>query len=371
MIRGGVMTAKAIAAVVTSPGVVEIQQFTVPAVSEDDAIVRIEASGICGTDYEMFSGDLATPYPIILGHEPLGIIQEIGPEASRRWGVSEGDRVAIYTSYRCGRCDACVGTNSELCPNKGKFGFTTAGRPPALWGGNAELMYLPPGSVVYPIEKSLPSELAVLFNPLAGAFNWAVDAPGLQRGDSIAILGPGQRGLCSIIAAREAGASKVIITGIGRDDHKLALARDLGANLTINVEQDDPVSMVMEATNGVGVDVVLDVSAYSVDPVVQAVRMVKKQGTVILAGLKGRRPLVGFSTDEIVWKQVTMKGVLSVTFSSFERAIEIIQSRRYPLEKLHTHSFPVEETETALKTLSGEVGVGAINVSITPTSRSD
>ena len=365
------MATTAIAAVLTSPGAMEIQEFTIPPVGEDDALVRIEASGICGTDYEMFRGDLATPYPIILGHEPLGIIDEIGSEASRRWGVRKGDRVAIYTSYQCGKCDACVGSEGERCPNRGGFGFTTAERPPGLWGGNAEVMYLPPGAVVYPIDKSLPAELAVLFNPMAGAFNWAVDAPGLKKGDSIAILGPGQRGLCSIIAAREAGASMVIITGTGRDEHKLALARDLGADLTINVEQDDPVRRVMEATNGVGVDVVLDVSAYSVEPVVQAVRMVRKEGTVIVAGLKGRRPLVDFSTDEIVWKQVTMKGVLSVTFSSFERAIETIQSRRHHLERLHTHSFPVEETEMALKTLSGELGAGAINVSITPRPRSN
>ena len=363
------MAESAKAAVVTGPGVIEIQEFTVPPIGEDDALVRIEASGICGSDYEWYRGDLPIPYPIILGHEPLGIIHEIGPRAMERWGVKQGDRVAIRTSYRCGKCDACAQGKGEPCPNGGGFGLTTSERPPSLWGGHAEFMYLPPGSEVYLMDKDLPADLAVLYNPLGGAFNWAVDAPGLKQGDSIAILGPGQRGLCSVIAAREAGASKVFITGVARDDYKLALARDLGADLTINVEEEDPVQRVMEATNGVGVDIVLDVSAYSVEPVVQAIRMVRKEGTVILAGLKCGRPLTDFCTDEIVWKKLTIKGVVGVEYGPFERAINVIQSRRYPLERLNTHSFPVEEMETALKTLSGELGVQAISVAITPRAR--
>ena len=97
-----------------------------------------------------------------------------------------------------------------------------------------------------------------MFNPLGAGFAWAVDAASLQPGDSIAILGPGQRGLCAVIAAREAGASRVIITGLHRDAHKLGLARELGAEVTIDVEAQDPVQRVMELTDGQGMDVVLD-----------------------------------------------------------------------------------------------------------------
>ena len=126
--------------------------------------------------------------------------------------------------------------------------------------------------------------------------------------------------------------------------------------MAVNVDTEDPVKRTMDATGGRGVDVVLDTTPYAVDAVAQAVRMVRESGTVVLAGLKGGRPILDFSTDEIVWKRVTLKGVRGVEFAAFQRAVETIESRRYPLERLHTHSFPVEEAEKALRTLAGETG---------------
>ena len=172
-----------------------------------------------------------------------------------------------------------------------------------------------------------------------------------------------------MVAVRDAGASPIIVTGLGRDEHKLALARELGADVAVNVDAEDPVERVMDATGGRGVDVVLDTTPYAVDAVAQAVRMVRESGTVILAGLKGGRPLSDFSTDEIVWKRVTMKGVRGVDFGAFQHAVETIESRRYPLERLHTHSFPVEEAEKALRTLAGEAGEPAAHVAIVPRLR--
>ena len=363
------MPDKSIAAVTVRPGVMEIRELEVPAIGEDEGLLRIEACGICGTDYEWFRGDLPVSYPVILGHEPLGIIEEIGSEASRRWGVQVGDRVAVRSQHRCGTCQPCKESRGEPCQVGGGFGSTSLERPPGLWGGYAEYLYLPPGAVVYPMDKTLPPEVAVMFNPLGAGFAWAVDAPDLQPGNSIAILGSGQRGLCSVVAARDKGASPIIVTGLGRDEHKLALARELGADVAINVEGQDPVERVLEVTGGRGVDVVLDTTPYAVNAVVEAVRMVREGGTVVLAGLKGGRPLVGLSSDEIVWKQVTLKGVRGVEFGAFQRAVEAIESRRYPLERLNTHSFPVESAEEALRTLSGEGGTPAIHVAIVPASR--
>lgn len=363
------MAGKALAAVTVQPNVLELRDIDIPAIGDDEALVRIEACGICGTDYEWFRGDLRIAYPVILGHEPLGVIEAIGSEASRRWGVKVGDRVAVRSQYRCGRCQVCRDGTAEPCPYRGGFGSTSLERPPGLWGGYAEYLYLPPGAVVHPMDRSLPAEVAVMFNPLGAGFAWAVDAAGLQPGDSIAILGPGQRGLCAVIAAHEAGASRVIITGLHRDAHKLGLARELGAEVTIDVEAQDPVQRVMELTDGRGMDVVLDTTPYATNAVAQAVRMVKEQGTVVVAGLKGGRPLSELSSDDLVWKQVTLKGVRGVEFSAFQRAVETIHAQRYPLHRLHTHSFPIEDAEQALKTLSGEAGEAAIHVAIVPRPR--
>jgi threonine dehydrogenase-like Zn-dependent dehydrogenase len=296
------MAGKALAAVTVQPNVLELRDLDIPAIGDDEALVRIEACGICGTDYEWFRGDLRIAYPVILGHEPLGVIEAIGLEASRRWGVQLGDRVAVRSQYRCGRCQVCRDGQGEACPYRGGFGSTSLERPPGLWGGYAEYLYLPPGAVVHPMDRSLPPEVAVMFNPLGAGFAWAVDAAGLQPGDSIAILGPGQRGLYAVIAAREAGASRVIVTGLHRDAHKLALARELGADVTIDVDAQDAVQRVMELTGRQGLDVVLDTTPYAANAVAQAVRMVKEQGTVVVAGLKGGRPLSELSSDDLVWK---------------------------------------------------------------------
>ena len=102
------MPEKAAAAVMVGPNTMETREIDIPAIGEDDALLRVEAAGVCGTDYEWFQGDLPVPYPLILGHEPLGLIEAIGPVASRRWGVEAGDRVAVRSAYRCGRCAACL-----------------------------------------------------------------------------------------------------------------------------------------------------------------------------------------------------------------------------------------------------------------------
>jgi threonine dehydrogenase-like Zn-dependent dehydrogenase len=144
------------------------------------------------------------------------------------------------------------------------------------------------------------------------------------------------------------------------------MARDMGADIAINVDGEDPVERVMAATGGAGVDCVVDTTPYAVQAVNQAVQMVKPGGTVVLAGLKGRRAFEGLSPDDIIWKKVTLRGVLGVEYSAFRRAVDTIHSGKYPMERLHTHSFPIEQAEQALATLSGEAGVPSIHVAIVP-----
>jgi threonine dehydrogenase-like Zn-dependent dehydrogenase len=216
------------------------------------------------------------------------------------------------------------------------------------------------------MDPDLDPALAVMFNPLGAGFAWGVDATGLRPGETLAILGSGQRGICCAVAAKESGAGMVAITGLGRDEHKLALARDLGADVAINVDGEDPVERIMTATRGQGVDCVVDTTPYAVDAVNQAVQIVKPGGTIVLAGLKGRRAFEGLSPDDIIWKKITLRGVLGVEYSAFRRAVDTIHSRKYPLDRLHTHSFPIQEAERALATLSGEAGVPSVHVAIVP-----
>src|SRR5437899_654404 len=210
------------AVVLTKPKTLEAREFPRPAIGADDALLRLEACGICGSDYEQYEGaqpqhEDYTPYPVIPGHEPLGIIEEIGRHAATRWGVSEGDRVAVRSGYGCGQCEACRRWEPRACPKRGgTYGYTDVGKAPYLWGGYAERMYLSPYSVMKKMDATLPAGIAVMFNPLAAGLSWAGTIPGTGPRDRVVILGAGQRGLCCVIAARAAGAKQIDIIESGR-----------------------------------------------------------------------------------------------------------------------------------------------------------
>jgi threonine dehydrogenase-like Zn-dependent dehydrogenase len=193
-----------------------------------------------------------------------------------------------------------------------------------------------------------------MFNPLGAGFRWAVEIPGTGPGDTVVILGPGQRGLASVIACREAGASRVIVTGLAADARKLELARAFGADATIDVENEDAKRRIRELTDGLGADVVVDVSSYSTAPVAEALDYAAPGGTIVLAGVKGFQPIPGFVSDKIVLKEISIRGAIGVTSPGYARAIELIESRRLPLERMHTHDFALRDAERAIRTLARE-----------------
>jgi len=341
--------------------------FPLPDIGHDDALLRIEACGICGSDYEQFDGALPVRFPVIPGHEPVGVIERIGEDAARRWGVREGDRVGVETLIPCGACGECAQGRYRLCRGDGRglaaYGYRSIERPPSLWGGYAQYLYLEPRSLVHRIAKDVPPELAVLFNPLGAGFRWAVQMPRLQVGETIVVLGPGQRGIASVIAAREAGAGAIIVTGLARDEQKLALCRSYGAHHTIDVERDDPVKAVRELTNGRMADVVIDVTAYAVEAVTQAVDLAKRGGRVVLAGTKGPKPVPGFLSDRVVTKELTVMGALGVDWPAYEQAVRLIESGKYDLAAMHTHTLPLGEAERGLDLLARNE---AVHIALVP-----
>jgi threonine dehydrogenase-like Zn-dependent dehydrogenase len=360
------------AAVLVKPRTLELREFPRPTVGSDDALLRIEACGICGSDYEQYEGHLPDTedykqFPVIPGHEPLGRIEEIGAAAAKRWGVTVGDRVAVRSGYGCGRCEACKRWEPAACRTRGgTYGYTDVERAPYLWGGYAEHMDLGPLSVMKKADPDLPPAVAVMFNPLAAGLSWAAGVPATGPGDRVVILGAGQRGLCAVIAAREAGAKRVVITGLARDAAKLALARELGADAALNVEGGDVVAQVREATGG-GAEVVVDTTPYAPQSLTHAVAIAMRRGRVVVAGLKGGRPTQGLLADDVIYKELSIRGVLSMPVAETFRAVDIIGARRYPFERLHTLSFPIEQAEDAIRALAGQIpGLNPVHLAIEP-----
>ncbi len=356
----------------TAPRQLELREVPIPEIDDDGALLRVEACGICGSDAEQYNGVIPVRMPVIPGHEPLGTIAEIGGRAAKRWGVKVGDRVAVEAIIRCGHCRDCLSGRYSLCRGRGTMfghGYVPLSQPPGLWGAYAEYMVLDPFSILHPVRKDIPAGIAVMFNPLGAGFRWAVEIGGTGPGDTVLVLGPGQRGLASVIAARAAGAETIIVTGLARDRDKLALALELGADHVIDVEAEDAVSRVKDLTHGRGADVVVEVCSNAPEPVAEALHHVAWGGRIVLAGVKGFKSVPSFISDLIVIKEATIRGAFGVTAPAYRSAIRLIESGRVPLEKMHTHEFPLEQAELALQTLSGEAaGRPSIHSCLVPQS---
>lgn len=348
-------TRQAFAMVQTAPRRLEPRDVPLPEIDDDSGLLRIEACGICGSDYEQFEGVLRTPMPVIPGHEPLGVIEAIGDRAAKRWGVDVGDRVAVETMLACHACETCRGGAYHLCGTRRIYSYIPLGDAPGLWGAYAQYMYLDPDAILHEVDPALPPEVAVMFNPLGAGFRWAVEMPKTGPGDTILILGPGQRGLASVLAAREAGASKIIVTGLAADADKLALARAFGADATLDVDNEDVKARVRELTDGQGADVVLDVSSYATTPVAESVDYARPGGRIVLAGTKGFKAIPDFVSDKIVLKELSIQGAIGVTSSGYRKAIALLESGRTPIAKMHTHDFALEDAELAIRTLARDV----------------
>jgi len=350
----------------------EFEEFAFPELGEGDVLVRVEANGVCASDIDLYDAvdPRWTGAKRILGHEIVGVIEDMGPKTKPRDALEVGDRVCVNPFVVCGICSACTAGDQAGCTGLRtslRYGSVPIDVAPSLWGGYSTHVYAPANCILYPVPPHVSALDATLWNPISGGYEWAVGQGRIRPGQDVLILGPGQRGLASLLAARHAGADRVVLTGLDRDVFKLDLALELGADHVINVEREDAVERAADITGGRGFDVVLDTTPHATQPLVDAVRMVKRMGTIVVIGTKNRT-LDGFPIDDVMNKRVRLQGWAGQSDESFRRAIDLISSGRYPVERLRTHVFGFDEFDRALQVLAGKVvGSEAINVVVTPT----
>ncbi len=365
------MTARA--AVAVAPLQTELRDLPLPAVGPEDGLLSVEACGVCGTDWDFYTRRRgATLGPLILGHEVIGRILALGERAAERWGVREGERVAVEEFLPCGHCEFCLSGRPALCAETDsrsdrpflRYGATSTDVPPGLWGGFSEVLYLHPHALIHRLEDIVSADLATLFVPISNGVRWVLSEGGLRPGGTLVVLGPGAHGLGCVIAGLEAGAGRVIVVG-RTAGARLEAARTLGA-LTIASGETDVVAAVREMTGGDMADVVVDLAPGATETVEAAIAMARKGGVIILAASKHGRPVAGFLNDTVVRNELTVKGVRGRDYRSVEEALRIIRSGRYPLERVRTHRVPLAETDRALRILGERVDPSAIHVAVMP-----
>ncbi len=362
-----------VAAVRTAPRTTELQQFPRPDVPDDGALLKVEVAGICGTDVKIYA---KPPFddPVIMGHENVGVIVEAGPKFVQRHGLGVGDRIFVEHYVGCYHCEWCrIGeyrhcelTDWRTNPDARRYGYTPATNPYHLWGGFAQYMFLPWNAVVHGVPDGVSAELAGIVTPLSNGIEWALFAAGVSYGDTVLIQGPGQQGLSQVVACSRAGASQVILTGTDRDAARLQLATDLGADHVVNIDEHDPLDAVMTATGGKGVDVVLDCTAGAgTAPILLGVDALKRRaGRLLVQGELAAFP--DFPLKKITEKAITVISARGHSYRACELALEELAAHRFPLERLTTHTFGLDDVDRAIRAVGGEVEEDVVHVSLLP-----
>ena len=349
------MRQKVRAAVVVRPSKMVIQEFDMPEIGRDDGLLKVEMVGVCGTDPKLYSGKIRfVDLPLILGHETLGRIARIGEAAAKRWEVREGDRVVVEHFIPCGECRNCLIGDYRYCQSLKAYGqFVSASVPPFLWGGYAEYMYLAPQSIVYKLSDNVPAEAGALISGVvSNAIRWGRMIGDFCIGDTVVIQGVGQQGLCQVVVAKESGCGPIIVTGVSSDIRGFQLAKEFGADYVIDVQNEDTVERVREITGGRMADVVVDVAGSS-KAVQLSIDLVRNGGTLVAPTLTGTETLTPLMVDKIVMREIKFQGVFSSDAKSMWRALKLVEARKYPIEKIVSHKFSLDEAEKAVQTAGG------------------
>jgi len=357
------------AAVAVSPLETEIQEFSLPEIPPDAGLLKVDATGICGSDWGMYQRK--DPGPRILGHEMVGTIVALGDIARDKWGVSEGDVVALEEYLPCGYCEycrsgeyrSCLSTDSRI-PGSIRYGSTPVSRDPSLWGGYSQYLYMHPRTVLHQVPDGVPNHIAAMALPIGNGFQWAVMDGSAGPGKSILIQGPGQQGLGSVIGAASAGADLIIVSGLAKDKHRLDVALELGAHHVVMVDEQNLAAEVERLTNGRMLDIVLEVSGAGPEVINDHLGLLRKRGIMQIAARKGS--VADFDMNQIINKQITFKGLRGHSYDAVELALGAMATGRLPLEKMSSHVIGLKDLDHALRMVGGEADEPSIHITVEP-----
>ncbi|MCX4481056.1 zinc-binding dehydrogenase [Streptomyces cellulosae] len=347
----------------------ELRTFPLRAAGPREGWLRVTASGICGTDVGLFHRGVAAE--TVLGHHVVGRIAAVGPEAAHRWQVGPGDRVVVEEYLPCGECPRCVSGAYRLCPQTDlwgggrRIGTVPAGEDPALFGGNAEYMFLPENAVLHRLPERLPEELAAWVLPYANAVDWVLRAGRLAAGENVVVLGPGYHGLAVTAAARLGEAGEVVVVGLPRDAERLGMAEALGATAVTAEESGDWGAAVRAALGGASCDLVVDTSGSDPGVVDVAVDLLGHGGRLVLTTPK-QPAAVPADSAAMIRRCLTLTAVRGRPPEAIGRAIASLADGTSGLEHVPTVDIPLDEVGDMLTRLAAGAGPSSPHIVVRP-----
>lgn len=348
-----------------------IQTHPWPDLSEDEGMLRIEACGVGGAEPEVYrAGDKWLP--VAMGHQIVGTVVAMGARAEKLWPVAPGERVVIQEYLPCKACAWCLKGEYRFCPeadffggaNPQRFGLIDPTAGPALVGGFAEYIRLPWNTVFHKIPQDLPADLATLAIPIGNGLQWVAMDVNAGPGKTVLVIGPGQQGLGAVLGAKDAGSARIILAGKGvRDAARLALAPELGADGVIDVEQEsllDGLTRILGPEGGldVVVDTTGDPGGANMDQYLQKANY----GAWLWVNCMDR----GVPVKVVKQKYLTVRSGRGRSWWAVDAALRIIASRRFPLERMCTHRFALDQVDTAINATAGREVDGAIHCIVDP-----
>lgn len=308
-----------------------VEDVPEPTIEPNEVLIRVKACGICGSDVHGYDGTSGRRIPpIIMGHEASGEVARVGSTVKR---VREGDRVTFDSMISCQKCFFCRRGQPNLCDDRRVLGVSC--EEYRRNGAFAEFVAVPE-HIVFPLPAGLSYEEAALIEPVSVAVH-AVGLTPVTLGDTAVVVGAGMIGLLTLQALRLAGAGKVIAADL--EDDRLAVARDLGADETLNPRHQDVPAMVKERTEGRGADVVME-AVGSTPSVKMAMESVRKGGTVTLIG--NISPTVEFPLQLAVTKEYRVQGSCA-SANDYPKCLELMGRGAIKVTPIISATVPLEE----------------------------
>ncbi len=364
------MTPRVSAAVVLDePGRFSHSTFPVPDIGDDEFLLRVEMVTLCGGDLiEVEGGNRKGRYPLLMGHEVAGMITEIGDRAQVIHGVNNGDRVMIEPYLRCGICPACVRGAYHFCRQGLAYGVTVpCDRPPHLWGGYSQYLYGSPLARVHRLADDLPAAAGCLVTVIGNGVRWIRTRGRARVGEPVLVTGLGVQALATVLVASEAGLGPIVVVARERNVARHELAERFGADLIIDSAASDVGDQVRTALGGGALELAVECTGAEA-MIALAVDALDPMGRLVLVGTRGGRS-AAFDLDGIVFKELDVLGGLGQA-NDTELAVEIVNSRRYPVEDMVSHVLPLARAPEAIR-LFAQGREDVIHVGLDPWAEAD